>query len=125
MNPQLDLSKPVQFRNGEPARIISTNGRRSWEQTRFPIISEDQNGVLRCHTVTGSLEIHDAPRQHDLVNVRSIKETLSGWLNVYADGGHRFYITKSLADKYAAPTRTACLDLSKYNIEFEEGEGLP
>ncbi len=64
------------------------------------------------------------------------KRRLRGWVNVYEErmlGGidqllqtSHAYAKKEVADKYRNKNffTIACLDLSKYNIEFEEGEGL-
>ncbi len=61
------------------------------------------------------------------------KRKLVGWVNInkfeYGDTSgsvwfSEIYETKQFADKLAGSLRVGCIDLSKYNIEFEEGEGL-
>lgn len=57
------------------------------------------------------------------------KQKLTGFANIYKDKSntgllHVTHKNKKDADLFSSKSRIACIDLSKYNIEFEEGEGL-
>lgn len=112
----LDLTKPVQTRDGRPVRIYRTDG----------------SGIRPIHGAIKNSEGHEyvaqwyANGRHygdtiksscDLVNV-PVRHTV--WVNVYSFFQVVYlYPTKSEADQRAGADRIACVP-----ITFTEGEGL-
>lgn len=108
-----DPSKPVRTRDGRPARIICTDLRHP----RFSIVALAQRhdgteDFLLC-TADGSISL-PCPSENDLVNVH---EKDIGWVNIYAHGSSHLHRSRTDADKYASPSRIACI-----RIEYEEGQ---
>jgi len=119
-----DPTKPVQYRNGEKARIRFTDGNATYSGTKHPIVSEGEDGVLRTHQTNGKWGIWDDKDNYDLINIPE-KRKLEMWVNVY--GGKDFchpsvgHYSKTKADESASNGRIACLHIVR---EYEEGEGL-
>ena len=112
-----DPTKPVQTRDGRPARIVCTDATGV-----LPIVALVDDGgaeiVIRYHP-TGRRQDVRAQRDDDLIN---IPERHVRWFNIYlgrlcCDGYG--YTTKEEADQQEGLGRIACV-----RIEFEEGEGL-
>lgn len=122
----LDLTKPVQYRNGEPCRIICTDGRVSYHELRYPIVSEDKHGCTRTHTLSGVFLLESPDDAYNLVNIPETKRRLKGWVNVYINHSGALevgcvYATKEESHKRITSSykHIACIDLS----QFEEGHG--
>lgn len=120
----LDLTKPVQTRDGRPVRLLCTDA-----NSRFPVtglVSQPQgNDVVGTWTVEGSYLDEPGEDPLDLVNVSVRHE---GWVNIrrFEDRPAglcletpRVYATRAEADAHAKPSRIACVFIS-----FTEGEGL-
>jgi hypothetical protein len=105
----LDLSKPVQTRDGRSVRIYATDG-----EGRFSI--HGRIGGAICMWTRDGLMGTGVCMSGDLVNVPARH---TGWLNMY--GPHSYHDTKKDADEAAAcsNSRIACI-----KTEFAEGEGL-
>ena len=115
---KFDPTKPVQTRDGHPARIICTDAKGNWpivalvststtippyvaEETPFPF-SADGRRIIGAATTT------------DLVNIPEEHEV---WVRVYKNG-YAHAETYPSGDSIA-PTCIACL-----HIKFREGDGL-
>lgn len=120
MSKPIDVSKPVETREGHPARIIASD-----VKTEYPIIAvvkiSEHKEVVRAYSKDGTFLMDGSPSKADLVNVPE-KLTFYGWLNV-GTRGHEdgVFSTRDRADAFAKPDRIACLPLE---ISFLEGEGL-
>ena len=120
----LDLSKiplneygHVQTFNNEPTQIVHrSNG------GRYLCVSINEREFWTDHTGLGL----GADRFRLLIPAPRMRK-LTGWVNVYppdANVAILIYDTKTSADQCATPARIACLDLSRFGIEFTEEEGL-
>ena len=117
-----DPTKPVQTSDGRKVEILARNLRLQQGCTIAALITEP-NGQQWIGSFLGDGKYHPSGQlsNYDLVNIPQ-KRRLTGWLNVYST--HNMHDSKAQADEWASDSRIACLDLSKYNIEFEDGEGL-
>lgn len=120
-----DPTKPCRTRDGRPAKVLYTQSRCAQ-----PIVAEYQeNGGywdVGNFNADGTFYHDGAQGDNDLINIPE-KRKLTGWLNVYDCFGYGMrYETKQECDDNVnnSRTRLACIDLSKYNIEFTEGDGL-
>ena len=114
----LDLTKPVQTRDGRAARIIATDR----ESAYYPVVALverkgiSQKETLATLTIDGR-EVKGVSGPNDLIN---IPEKHVRWVNLYPDSNtSRDHQSRKSADDRAGPRRIACLKL-----EFTEGEGL-
>lgn len=120
-----DLTKPVQTRDGHPARIICTDARDKFWRDKVPMLAllETEPGLetIAAYKLDGTggvfLESTTQKLPPDLINV-PVKHVR--WVNMYAGCGHE---TLDEADEAAARTgthhRLACI-----RVEYQEGEGL-
>lgn len=113
----LDLKKPVQTRDGRPARILATDVNAPRSIVVAVENSLDKEEFVYTVYPSGEVDKGTLPFKLDIVNAKR-----KGWLNLYRDGRCYFHNTKEEADRfrdtYGAPL-IACIP-----IEFEEGEGL-
>ena len=120
-NKPFDPTKPVQTRDGQPARIICTDRKGA-----YPIVAlisytygEDCCGYGRDGRFADGNQCH-----RDLIN---IPEKIEGWVNVYSALsnlnvpalGRWLHPTKAAADAECGAGRIACIPIS-----VSEGEGL-
>lgn len=112
----LDLSKPVQTRDGRKVRILCTDGHESW-----PIVGLIEGvtypDVWRADGSYGAINPHA-----DIVNVPEPERT--GWVNIYEcrARGSKVHDTKTAADCVALDTgwaRIACIE-----VKYRPGQGL-
>lgn len=107
----LDLTKPVQTRDGRRVRILCTDR----QDEKFPIIALVQdlfecNERLYSYTKRGFANVGGGPSSCDLVNV---PEKRSMWVNVYEKANNDVcHSTKREADKNQVPGRIACIELT-------------
>lgn len=123
----LDLTKPIQTRDGRPVRILCTDAQTPKFGGRVrPVI-----GLARNPTGEDSLlwwredGTHDACTNYDLVNVPppKVEETRQVWLlRCRANGS----VTVHVAGKYDTnePNTTRNEILARQTITLTEGEGL-
>ena len=107
----LDLTKPVQTRDGRKVRILCTDG-----PEKFPIAGYiDGSAEPDCWRRTGAWG-HDADRhyQNDLVNVPTPGVV---WVNVYRDGGSTSWNTRLKADAATSADRIA-----RVRVEYTDGQ---
>lgn len=111
----LDLTKPVQTRDGRQVRILCTDMIGT-----FPMV-----GLIKGHcgdedvamwTSDGKYRLFD-DCEHDLMNV---PEKHSVWINFYKSGmRYGWHTSKEMADRQAGEDRIACV-----NVVFNDGDGL-
>jgi len=120
-----DTTKPCQTRDGRKVRIICTDSKYIFGNcVPQPIVAEVGDSFDVWHfSLDGTFDPDCKVGPSDLINIPE-KRKMTGWVNVYPDGAGVILKTKSECDRNAAGDRIACLDLSKYNIEFEEGDGI-
>lgn len=93
----LDLSKPVQTRDGRPVRILSTD-RRGGEYPIVALVSTGEIENVATFTIDGKCGgAICRPHTHDLVN---IPERRFLWLNIYANDLGSAHTTKQAANIY-------------------------
>src|SRR5690606_4254934 len=122
-------TKPVQTRDGRPARIICTDAKRIEFGIRHPIVAEIEDdstwsAVIVAYTESGHYFNSKQPSSHDLINVSiQHKYTRTNWVNIYPDGVVTWHSSRHEADVSAAPKRIACKQVT-IEFAYEEGEGL-
>lgn len=115
-------TKPVQTRDGRPARIICTDAKG--EQPIAALVLECAQEMLGLHSSNGAwLPGNSGPHERDLINVPQKRE---GWINIYpaprldpserrvANTSHA-YDTQEEAGRCAFGNRIACV-----KVEWEE-----
>lgn len=120
-NKPLDLTKPVQTRDGRSVRIIETNFKGYSDTLTIVAIVWDSTvnqEVIHLYTPDGKTNNNS---KWDLIN---IPEKHTRWINIFPTGHNsENYKTKEEADRIYngvnISKRIACI-----KIEFEEGEGL-
>lgn len=111
MTDTLDLSKPVQTRDGRPVRILCSDRKCAPDDTPEPIVYlvTDEDGVQGYHScqADGSF-LEGKQSSFDLVNVKP-----SVWHNVYRNGGIGFTNTsREDADADNPQCRIAVLEIT-------------
>lgn len=112
-----DPTKPVQTRDGRKARIVCTDAK-----SEYPIVALVlENGVEEHsrHTICGHWWSSKMDCNNDLVNI-PIKHKRTIFLNVYKD----YIVTHESEYKAKASISPGIIASIKFEIEFEEGEGL-
>lgn len=112
----LDLTKPVQTRDGRAVRILATDVADS----DYPIVAatqyEPEDEIVETFTREGHLLLRpgvDTTSGNDLINVPE-KRVL--WLNIY-DGSYPSHDTYEEAERSACSSRIACV-----RVEYEIGQ---
>ena len=127
MSKPFDPTKPVQTRDGRPARIVA-QGLKS-HYSIIAVITEPDGGERAItHTAEGVYRSGSSePGLNDLINVPE-KRRIKGFFNLYYEQyvsvpiGPVFHPTRELADSRAGSNpRFACIPV---DIEVEEGQGL-
>lgn len=125
----LDLSKiplneygHVQTRDGRPVRILCVDA-----EGNGPFVGLLKQPAVFGETISVWFAGGKGPNNYlDLIPVPK-KRKLTGFMNAYEGDttiGFSYHKSREIADSYGACARIACLDLSRFNIEFTEGEGL-
>lgn len=141
MSAKLDLTKPMQTRDGREAQAILAPdgflygwyrgghhacngfGRGKWDGDGryYPSSQDVSNGSPRAPSA-GMLE-HAAKTPNDLVNIPE-KRTIKVWMNIYGAGAINFsgfWPTRHEADSNRGGGRIACIERE---ITYTVGEGL-
>lgn len=110
----LDLSKPVQTRDGRPARIVSTN---MWGDYPIGAIITETCGKehFETHTADGAV-FTDEDSNGDLQNI-SERKTKTFWANFYDKDGPVVYNSVSDALGRRLPEATTV----KVTVEYVKG----
>ena len=121
---KLDLTKPVQTRDGRKARILCTDAHIGMPVIALVAEPSASERVVLYGADGNFFADKTEESRNDLVNVPETRK-LAGRVNVYEWG-----ITSVRESKYdeTRPVRyegcLACIDLSKLNITYTVGEGL-
>lgn len=127
MPPSFDPTKPVQTRDGWPARILCTDFKSSKSLVAAIKYPYPDSEAIQYYNPDGRVYLNQESGL-DLINV-PVKHT--GWMNMYNVNTDycsiKLHPSKEAADKAASnhhgvpdPKRLACI-----KVEFTEGEGLP
>ena len=113
----LDLTKPVQTRDGQPVEIITTKGR----YPEFPIVGYiGSSEYIELWALDGSNR--NVRGRADLVNVPEPKRVVDFWVNVYPNNFDSYrplsYLSKDAADQCVRENRIACI-----HVRWIEGKG--
>lgn len=83
---KLDLTKPVQTRDGRAARIVSTNLRGPCYTIGALVTDENGKEDFQAYTLDGAFGAGaEIPNDWDLVNVPE-KKVWERWFNIYPNG---------------------------------------
>jgi hypothetical protein len=69
MENKFDPTKPVRYRNGEPARVVSVVSCNVYNSEPQPVVSEGQPGIFRTHFTDGRFLSHINNSTYDLINI--------------------------------------------------------
>ena len=109
----LDLTKPVQTRDGQPVEIITTKGR----YPEFPIVGYiGSSEYLELWALDGSNR--NVRGRADLVNVPKPKRVVDFWVNAYPLSISGVHLSKKLAEINKTGERLDCV-----HIRYTEGKG--
>ena len=116
-DPTLNLSKPVQTKDGRVVKLITVSGRDPW-----PVVGYiEGQGKPQCWMISGE-QFHSQPRNTDLVNV-VVKHVY--WVNLYPDGVGYVHSSRKQADDYRCRSMYDDEDcIACIKVEVKEGEGL-
>lgn len=115
----LDLTKPLQTRDGRPVRVYSCKG--NYLDSIHGAIFENCSWVSHDWNQSGNTHCGEISH-HDLINVPPKRFRYERWANVFKTGAIYFYhSSEAAAAPEAGSPRIACV---KVIIEGEEGEGL-
>ena len=121
MEKKLDLTKPVQTRDGRKVRVLATDRKGAAYYPVLGLLTQaDGEETVESWTLVGEFYSGDTD-EADLVNV---PEKIVGYLNVYGtrsqygQTSYRLYDSRAIADAEADDMRgrIACI-----RVEFEEG----
>jgi len=112
-DPTLNLSKPVETRDGRAVKLITVSGHDPW-----PVVGYiEDHDKPQCWTISGKFTL-GLVCNTDLVNVE-VKHVY--WVNLYPDGFGYAHSSRKQAD-VARAVYEDCIACVK--IEVKEGEGL-
>lgn len=122
---QFDPTKPVQTRDGRKARIICTNIKGMFPIAAVVAVGDKSEGVEQwCangRKAFSSTEYNSNPT--DLINI-PVKHKLTGYLDVHIRSSGEMFAEWHQHSLTCSTNAISRIDLSKLNIEFEEGEGI-
>lgn len=113
----LDLSKPIQTRDGRRA-FVSDTATKDGSFLAVVNVKHGNNWKELLYWPDGTTD--DKTENFDIINT-PVKHKLEGWLLIQHDC---IYWYHDKPDVNKVDVSIACLDLAKFDIEFEEGEGL-
>lgn len=122
MTKPFDPTKPVQTRDGRPARIIATGVKSRDPSMSVVAILTEPDGMETLHTFNknGFWSRDQFLPEIDLINIPEKREV---WLNKYSDGGMSTHITRNDADEQAKLVeRYQIKRTSRTKHTFEEGQ---
>lgn len=111
----LDITKPVQTRDGKPARIVSTKLGDTYPLGVIATYPDGKEVFYTC-VINGKYNAISSYSVLDLINV---PEKRAVWLNIYENNFVIMHTNKESCDSLASPGRIACIE-----VEFEVGQGL-
>jgi len=108
----LDLTKPVQIKNGTPVKILCTD--LTGDYPILGIIETEKEKTFMAWSKSGEFSI-DAKCKYDLENISEYR-----WINYYANGKCYSHLSREEAELYDTDTKNklACI---KFKIgQFDE-----
>lgn len=118
----LDLNKPVQTRDGRPARIIATDLLGLYPVAAAIMSRNPETPTEYTESFTRLGEAaHDMPSDLDLVNVPPAKKVYERWINIYPNGDDYSYFSAEVAARRALGTKTKPTTIH-IKHEYIEGE---
>lgn len=108
----LDLTKPLQTRDGQPVTILTTER----PDSLHPVVGMTNAGLILTYTAQG--KVYSGGREHEL-DLMNVPERRTIWLNIYQNQPPREYSSRDQANFFADPGRIACIE-----VTYTEGEGL-
>jgi len=103
----VDLTKPVQTRDGRKARVLCTDRKHNISAPVIALLTEE-NGNEFCRTYRADGQYMPCRSASDLVN---LPEKRMIWVNVYVGDYLTPHSSKELADMAAAVSRIACVEV--------------
>ena len=111
--PSLDLTKPVQTRDGRKVRLLCTDG-----PGELPVVGFIEDNVTTTQWPVGGEYYGGALRNFDLVNTPAAPRTFERWFNVYDTREITSHVDRHDADdEIPWQTRTG-----RKRVIFTEGE---
>jgi len=111
--PSLDLTKPVQTRDGRKVRVLCTDG--PGESPVIGIVDDGCDDV--CRWPLNGRATMNVDMSIDLINTPMTPRTFERWFNVYDTGIGSEHHTRKKADGNALSARIA-----RKRVVFTEGE---
>jgi len=118
---KFDPTKPVQTRDGRPARVICADARGGWPIIALVEVSEgcEETSV---HREDGSYNSADPQSRRDLINIPE-KRTLDIWVDINSFGRLTWvHDSKGAANAHPRRDLIACVHIIH---EYTVGEGMP
>ena len=109
----IDLTKPVQTRDGLKVRVLCTN-MKGRDTVAGVITDDDGTDMVDAWQADGHYNIGPEEARTDLINV---PEKRVVWVNVNPGNWMHTYPSKDDADEYASHSR-----LSRVRVEYEVGQ---
>lgn len=127
----LDLSKPVQTRDGRKVRILCTDRKAATHERRYPVVAlvSDRDGADECvyyFTLDGEFNCFGRDQSSDLVNVPEPERAV--WVNVFIDrDGEEYFDQRSYPSRVvaiaSAPSCSSKL-LACIEVKYRPGQGI-
>ena len=109
----LDLTKPVQTRDGRKVRVLCTDG-----PGELPVVGFIEGNVTTTQWPVGGEYYGGALRNFDLINTPATPRTFERWFNVYDTGEITSHVDRHDADD-EIPWQTR---IARKRVVFTEGE---
>ena len=113
----LDLTKPVQTRDGREVRVLCTDTKGATYPVVGLVTDEDGDEEETSWTTGGDFNIDDSGDDTDLINV---PERLVAYVNMYPDRRCSAYRDRGAADEMAANTRVARVRVEGVEGQYDE-----
>jgi hypothetical protein len=124
---KIDINKKYRTADGREVCIFTTES----PDAEYPVVGvvRDLDGLWSPESWTLYGEyVYDGMSNGTRSNLIEVKEKkkLTGYVNVYKDGCATVHLNKATAEFHRKDDGNciACIPIDKYNIEYEENEGL-
>lgn len=118
-----DPTKPVQTRDGRPARILCTDARNNYRKPIFALVTHGDSEQFWQYHSDGKINAGSITDVLDLVNIPE-RIQLKRWVHIYKDR-QGAYTTCTFMTKADAPrgshSLVACVEI---DLDCRVGEGL-
>ncbi len=117
MSNSIDWTKPIQTKNGKPARYKGT--RKSPKMIHCVLYEDGDAEYFIYVNHVGMCYENGYPSRLDIINVPAPKRSGTVWVNVYEGGVCEVHNSRNIADSEAGKNRLACVE-----VPWTEGQGL-